>query len=86
MSMSIIDTIQGLSLNYKLGIAVFTFTVLAYGVLFYLGRRWRKEFETQGVRYWSAPKESRIQELMHDVWEPKKITLLYGISYFANGF
>jgi len=84
--MSIIDTILGLSLNYKLGIAVFTFTVLAYGVLFYLGRRWRKEFETQGVRYWSAPKESRIQELMHDVWEPKKVTLLYGISYFANGF
>ena len=84
--MSIIDTILGLSLNYKLGVAVFTFTVLAYGVLFYLGRKWRKEFETQGVRYWSAPKESRIQELMHDVWEPKKITLLYGISYFANGF
>ena len=84
--MSIIDTVQGLSLNYKLGIAVFIFTVLAYGVLFYLGRRWRNEFEAQGVRYWSAPKESRIQELMHDVWEPKKITLLYGVSYFANGF
>ena len=86
MSMSIIDTILGLSLNYKLGILVLTFTVLAYGVLFYLGRRWKKEFETEGTRYWSAPKESRIQELMHDVWEPKKVTLLYGISYFANGF
>lgn len=86
MSMSIIDTILGLSLNYKLGIAVLTFTVLAYGVLFYLGRRWKKEFETKGIRYWSAPKESRIKELMEDVWEPKKITLLYGISYFANGF
>ena len=86
MSMSIIDAILGLSLNYKLGIAVFTFTVSAYGVLFYLGRRWRKEFEAKGIRYWSAPKETRIQELMHDVWEPKKVTLLYGISYFANGF
>ena len=84
--MSIIDTLLGLSLNYKLGMAVFTFTVSAYGVLFYLGRRWRKEFTAKGTTYWSAPKESRIQELMNDVWEPKKITLLYGISYFANGF
>jgi MFS family permease len=84
--MPILDTIFGLNLNYKLGIAVFIFTILAYGVLFYLGNRWRKEFETHGIRYWSAPKESRIKELMHDVWEPKKITLLYGVSYFANGF
>lgn len=59
--MSIIDTLLGLSLNYKLGIAVFTFTVSAYGVLFYLGRRWRKEFEAKGIAYWSASKESRIQ-------------------------
>lgn len=84
--MSIIDSILGLSLNYKLGISVFSFTVLAYGTLFYLGRRWRNEFEEQGITYWSAPKEERMHELMDDVWEPKKITLLYGISYFANGF
>jgi len=86
LSMSIVERVLGLSLNYKLGIAVFAFTVAAYGVLFYLGRRWRNEFEAEGVTYWSAPKEERIQELMDDVWEPKKITFLYGISYFANGF
>ena len=84
--MSIVERVLGLSLNYKLGIAVFAFTVAAYGILFYLGRRWRDEFEAEGVTYWSAPKEERIQELMDDVWEPKKITFLYGISYFANGF
>jgi len=83
---SFIDLILGLSLNYKLGIAVFTFTVSAYGIMFYFGRRWRNEFESKGVSYWSASKGERIQELMDDVWEPKKITLLYGISYFANGF
>lgn len=84
--MSVLEAIAGLSLNYKLGIAVFAFTVSAYGVLFYLGRRWRKGFEDEGVTYWSVPKEERMQELMDDVWEPRKITLLYGISYFANGF
>ncbi|MCW4048396.1 MAG: MFS transporter [Candidatus Bathyarchaeota archaeon] len=84
--MSVVDWVVGLSLNYKLGIAVFAFTVLAYGVLFYLGRKWRREFEAEGVTYWSIPKEERIQQLMDDVWEPKKITFLYGLSYFANGF
>ena len=80
------DWILGLDFNYLMGIAVFTFTVSAYGVLFYLGRKWRKEFEEKGVSYWSAPKKTRILELMDGVWEPRKITLLYGISYFANGF
>ena len=75
--MSIVERVLGLSLNYKLGIAVFAFTVAAYGILFYLGRRWRDEFEAEGVTYWSAPKEERIQELMDDVWEPKKITFLF---------
>ncbi len=84
--MSIVQQVLGLSLKYKLGIAVFLFTVLAYGVLFYLGRRWRAEFEAQGVTYWTVPKEDRIQALMDDVWEPRKITFLYGVSYFANGF
>jgi len=84
--MSIIDWILGLSLNYKLGAVVFFFTILAYSILFYLGRKWRRELEDKGITYWSAPKETRIQELMNDVWEPKKITFLYGLSYFANGF
>jgi MFS family permease len=84
--MSLVDWIIGLDFNYILGIAVFTFTVSAYGVLFYLGRKWRTEFEEKGVEYWDAPKELRIQELMDGVWEPRKITFLYGLSYFANGF
>lgn len=84
--MTILDSLLGLSLKYKLGIAVFLFTVSAYGVLFLLGRKWRNEFESMGISYWSASKEERMQELMDDVWEPRKITLLYGISYFANGF
>ncbi|MBN2334852.1 MFS transporter [Candidatus Bathyarchaeota archaeon] len=84
--MSPLDWLLGLSLNYKLGLAVFTFTVSAYAVLFILGRKWRREFEAQGVSYWRAPKEERMRELMSDVWEPRKITLLYGLSYFANGF
>lgn len=84
--MSPIDYILSLSLKYKLGITVFSFTVIAYGTLFYLGRKWRNEFEEKGIRYWSIAKEDRIKQLMDGVWEPKKITFLYGLSYFANGF
>ncbi len=76
----------GLPLKYQLGVAVFTFTVGAYAVLFALGRRWRRGFEARGVTYWSAPKEERMEELISEVWEPRKITALYGISYFTNGF
>jgi len=76
----------GLPLKYRLGIAVFAFTVGAYAVLFALGRRWRREFEERGVAYWRAPKEERLEELISEVWEPRKITVLYGLSYFSNGF
>lgn len=74
--MSPIDYILSLSLKYKLGITVFSFTVIAYGTLFYLGRKWRNEFEEKGIRYWSIAKEDRIKQLMDGVWEPKKITFL----------
>ncbi len=84
--MTILDIVLGLSLKYKLGITVFVFTVLAYGILFYLGKKWRYEFESKGITYWNAPKEERIQELMDDVWEPRKIIFLYTVSYFTNGF
>jgi MFS family permease len=84
--MSVVNWILSLSLNYKLGAAVFFFTIFAYGVLFYLGRKWRREFEDKGITYWSTTKEARIKELMNDVWEPGKITFLYGLSYFTNGF
>lgn len=78
--------IQELSFNYKLGIAVFTFTVTAYLILFLLGRKWRKDYESEGITYWESSKELRMEELMTPTWEPKKITLLYGVSYFSNGF
>ena len=84
--MPLLDWLMGLDLEYKLGIAVFAFTVGAYTVLFVLGRKWRREFEAQGVTYWQAPKEERMQQLMSGVFEPGKITLLYGLSYFSNGY
>ncbi|MFC1802511.1 MFS transporter [Thermoproteota archaeon] len=84
--MSFKGWVLDLSLSSKLGIAVFTFTVSAYVVLFYLGRKWRREFKAMGITYWGSQKEIRIQELMDEVWEPGKITFLYGLSYFTNGF
>ena len=84
--MGLLEWFTSLSINYKLGIAVFVFTISAYLVLFILGRKWRNEFEAQGVTYWQAPKEQRLEELMDSVWEPRKITFLYGLSYFTNGF
>jgi MFS family permease len=86
IGMSPLGWFLGLDLKYQLGIAVFMFTVGAYAVLFILGRRWRREFEARGVAYWRAPKEERLDELISDVWEPRKITVLYGLSYFTNGF
>jgi len=85
-SMSPLGWFLGLALKYQLGIAVFVFTVGAYAVLFILGRRWRRECEARGVTYWSASKEERMAELTSEVWEPRKITVLYGLSYFTNGF
>jgi MFS family permease len=84
--MSIIQWFQALSFNYKLGIAVFTFTASAYLILFLLGRKWRREFEAEGITYWESSKELRMEELMTPTWEPKKVAFLYGVSYFSNGF
>ena len=84
IGMSPLGWFLGLDLKYQLGIAVFMFTVGAYAVLFILGRRWRREFEARGVTYWSASKEERMEELTSEVWEPRKITVLYGLSYFTN--
>lgn len=84
--MFLLDWFIDLELNFKLGVAVFLFTITAYCILFLLGRKWRKEFEDSGISYWRAPKSDRIAELMNEVWEPKKITILYPLSYFTNGF
>jgi MFS family permease len=75
-----------LDFEYKLGIAVFVSTVSAYALLLYLGRRWRRRLEAEGVTYWKAPKGERIAELIRGVWEPRKVSLLYGLAYFSNGY
>ncbi len=69
-----------------LGLLFFSISAGAYIILFWLGRRWRKEFESEGIGYWQAPKEERILELTSDVWRPKLISLFYGLAYFANGY
>jgi MFS family permease len=78
--------ISGLKYEHKLGIAVFACTTLAYAILLTIGRRWRSRFETEGITYWDAPKGQRIAELMRGVWEPRKVSVLYGLAYFTNGY
>lgn len=67
-------------------ILIFTCTTATYLIFLVLGRKWRKDFERKGIRYWKAPKEQRIKEIMHDVWQPKLITVFYGLAYFTNGY
>ncbi|UCH37637.1 MAG: MFS transporter [Candidatus Bathyarchaeota archaeon] len=67
-------------------ILIFTSTTVTYLLFLVLGRKWRKDFEQKGIRYWTAPKEQRIKELMNDVWRPKLITVFYGLAYFTNGY
>jgi MFS family permease len=69
-----------------LGLLFFALTLVAYAVLFYLGRRWRREFEAKGVTYWQAPKEERLRELTDDVFRPRLLAVFYGLAYFANGY
>jgi len=76
----------GLKFEHRLGIAVFVCTLSAYAVLLILGRRWRRRFEAEGVTYWRAAKQKRIAELMRGVWEPGKVSVLYGLAYFTNGY
>jgi MFS family permease len=69
-----------------LGLGFFGLTVAAYLVLFYLGRRWRREFEEEGVGYWQSPKGERVRELTDGVFRPRLVALFYGLAYFANGY
>ncbi len=69
-----------------LGLLFFGLTLTAYAILFYLGRRWRREFEARGVTYWQAPKEERLRELTDDVFRPRLFAVFYGLAYFANGY
>ena len=74
-----------MKLEYMLGL-FFSLTAVSYLVLFGLGRKWRREFEAQGIGYWQAPKEERVRELTEDLWQPKLIALFYALAYFANGY
>ncbi|UCD43894.1 MAG: MFS transporter [Candidatus Bathyarchaeota archaeon] len=69
-----------------LGLGFFGLTVTAYLVLFYLGRKWRQEFEEESVGYWQAPKDERVRELTDEVFRPRLVALFYGLAYFANGY
>ncbi len=75
-----------LQFEYLLGIVVFGCTVGAYLVFLILGRKWRKEYERKGEKYWKVPKEKRVKELTSDVWRPKLVALSYFMAYFSNGF
>ncbi|MFQ6053951.1 MAG: hypothetical protein ACE5OO_06980, partial [Candidatus Bathyarchaeia archaeon] len=73
-------------LHYILGGIVSVCTVVAYVILLSLGRRWRAASEREGLRYWTASKERRVEELTEKVWRPGLVTVLYGLAYFSNGF
>jgi hypothetical protein len=75
-----------LEFEQLLGILMFTCTAVTYLIFLILGRKWRKKFELRGIRYWKAPKEQRVKELMTDVWRPKLIAVFYGLAYFTNGY
>lgn len=85
-----IYTMKNMRLDVKfehlLGIVFFSCTAAVYLILFGLGRKWRREFEAQGVRYWQAPKEERVRELTEELWCPRLIALFYTLAYFANGY
>jgi MFS family permease len=72
--------------EHQLGIVFFSCTAAAYLILFGLGRKWRREFEAQGIKYWQAPKEKRVRELTEELWRPRLIALFYTLAYFANGY
>jgi MFS family permease len=73
-------------LQYIIALAVVLSTSAAYFVFFLLGRRWRRVYEEKGVSYWTAPKEQRVKEFTDDFWQPRLVTVLYGLAYFTNGY
>lgn len=72
--------------EHILGLVFFSCTATAYIILFGLGRKWRRQFEAQGIGYWQAPKEERVRELTEGLWRPRLIALFYALAYFANGY
>ena len=75
-----------MKLQYVSGALVFLCTVVAYATMIFLGSRWRRRFESAGLRYWTAEKEERVSVLVDAVWRPRLVAVLYGLAYFTNGF
>jgi hypothetical protein len=72
--------------EHLLGLIFFGLTACAYLILFWLGRKWRNEYTSLDISYWQSPKVDRIKELTLEVWNPRLISLFYGLAYFANGY
>jgi hypothetical protein len=73
-------------IQFVVGIAVFSCTVIVYATLFVLGYKWKKSFKAKGVKYWATSKEERVAELTREIWRPKLVMLLYGLAYLTNGY
>jgi MFS family permease len=75
-----------MNLQYILGIAVFACTVIAYAVFLILGKIWRRDFEAQGIKYWTTSKGERVSILINSIWKPRLVASLYTLAYFTNGY
>lgn len=75
-----------MNLQYILGIAVFVCTVIAYAVFLILGKIWRRDFEAEGIKYWTTSKGERVSILINSIWKPRLVASLYTLAYFTNGY
>jgi MFS family permease len=75
-----------MNLQYILGIAVFACTVIAYAIFLILGKIWRRDFEAEGIKYWTTPKGERVSILINSIWKPRLVASLYTLAYFTNGY
>jgi MFS family permease len=80
------DLLLNLKISHRIALITLFLTILAYITLFTLGRRWRRVFEAKNITYWKGSKKERIEELLAEVWEPRKIAALYGLAYFIEGY
>jgi ABC-type transport system involved in Fe-S cluster assembly fused permease/ATPase subunit len=75
-----------MNLQYILGIAVFVCTVIAYTIFIILGNIWRKDFGTEGKKYWTTSKGERVSTLVNSIWKPRLVASLYTLAYFTNRY
>lgn len=76
---------QRSSYTFFLSILLFSCTVAAYIILFILGRKWRSEFEAQGIKYWTVSKDERVRELMLDGWRMLSCASIPGLGDNGGG-